>query len=43
VVAQFRSAYCVGRFAMLLRNGYFTKKLLVEAVHALFREDLGGA
>ncbi len=34
---------CVGRFAMLLRNGYFTKKLLVEAVHALFREDLGGS
>ena len=34
---------CVGRFAILLRNGYFTKKLLVEAVHALFREDLGGS
>ncbi len=31
----------VGRFATLLRNGYFTKRLLVEAVHALFREDLG--
>ena len=35
-------ADCVGRFAVLLRSGYFTKKLLVEAVHALFREDLGG-
>ena len=34
---------CVGRFAILLRNGYFTKKLLVEAVHVLFREDLGGS
>lgn len=36
-------AESVGRFAVLLRNGYFTKRLLVEAVHALFREDLGGS
>lgn len=33
-------AESVGRFAMLLRNGYFTKKLLVEAVHLLFRDDM---
>lgn len=31
----------VERFAPGLRNGYYTKKCLIEAVHSLFREDLG--
>ncbi len=31
----------VGRFAPALRNGYYTKKCLTEAVWSLFREDAG--
>jgi glycosyltransferase involved in cell wall biosynthesis len=31
----------VGRFAPALRNGYYTKKCLIDAVLALFREDMG--
>lgn len=31
----------VGRFAPALRKGYYTKKCLIDAVQALFREDMG--
>lgn len=31
----------VGQFALALRNGYYTKKCLIDSVQALFREDLG--
>ena len=31
----------VRQFAPALRNGYYTKKCLIEAVQALFREDIG--
>lgn len=31
----------VSKFAVLLRNGYFTRKLLTEAIHLVFREDIG--
>lgn len=31
----------VGQFAIALRNGYYTKKCLINSVQALFREDLG--
>lgn len=30
--------HSVKEFAYLLRNGYFTKKVLIEAVHTLFRQ-----
>lgn len=33
----------VGQFAPALRNGYYTKKCLIESVQALFREDIGKA
>lgn len=32
--------HCIGKFAVLLRNGYFTRKLLTEAVHLVFRKDI---
>lgn len=32
----------VGNFAPLVRNGYFTKKFLVDAIQALLREDMTG-
>lgn len=31
----------VGQFAPALRDGYYTKKCLIESVQALFREDIG--
>lgn len=33
----------VRRFAPALRNGYYTKKCLIDSVQALFREDIGKA
>lgn len=33
----------VEQFATALRNGYYTKKCLIESVQALFREDIGRA
>lgn len=33
----------VGQFATALRNGYYTKKCLIDSVQALFREDIGKA
>lgn len=33
----------VGQFAPALRNGYYTKKCLIDSVQALFREDIGKA
>lgn len=33
----------VERFAPALRNGYYTKKCLIDAVQALFRKDIGKA
>lgn len=30
----------VGKFAELLRNGYFTRKLLIEAVHFVYRKNI---
>ena len=33
----------VNQFAPALRNGYYTKKCLIESVQALFREDIGRA
>ena len=30
----------VGKFAALLRNGYFTRKLLTEVIHRVSREDV---
>ncbi len=33
----------VGQFSPALRNGYYTKKCLIDAVQALFREDIGKA
>lgn len=33
----------VRQFAPALRNGYYTKKCLIEAVQSLFREDMGKA
>ena len=32
-------AYHVRKFAILLRDGYLTRKLLTEAVHLIIRED----
>ncbi len=32
---------CVGQFAPALRNGYYTKKCLVDAVQAVCRKDAG--
>lgn len=31
----------VGQFALALRNGYYTKKCLIDSIQALFREDMG--
>lgn len=31
----------VGKFAIALRNGFYTKKSLIDSVQALFREDVG--
>lgn len=31
----------VGQFAFALRNGYYTKKCLIDSVQALFRDDMG--
>lgn len=33
----------VGQFAPALRSGFYTKKCLIDAVQALFREDIGKA
>ncbi len=33
----------VGQFAPALRNGYYTKKCLIDAIQALYREDIGRA
>lgn len=33
----------VGQFAPALRDGYYTKKCLIDSVQALFREDIGKA
>lgn len=33
----------VGQFAPALRDGYYTKKCLIESVQALFRKDIGKA
>lgn len=33
----------VQRFAPALRNGYYTRKCLIDSVQALFREDIGKA
>lgn len=38
-----RYALHVEQFAPALRNGYYTKKCLIDAVQALFREDIGKA
>ncbi len=32
----------VGNFAPLIRNGYFTKKFLIDAIQTLLREDIPG-
>lgn len=33
----------VGQFAPALREGYYTKKCLIDSIQALFREDIGKA